>query len=79
MIRLVLRPAARQDIADIWLHTADRWGADQADSYVSNIDREIAQALSFPAIGSPVEGQSNEYRKLPAANIGSSIAAMTMN
>jgi len=64
VIRLVLRPAARQDIASIWLYTADRWGVDQADRYTSGIDREIQSALEFPAIGSAVEGLPNDYRKL---------------
>lgn len=31
--RYVLRPLAEQDIADIWMDGADRWGPSQADRY----------------------------------------------
>ena len=64
MIRLVLRPRARCDLTDIWLYTADQWGAAQADSYTAAINREIESALAFPHIGSPVEGLPQDYRKL---------------
>jgi len=29
----VIHPLAEQDIADIWIYGADRWGVDQADRY----------------------------------------------
>jgi toxin ParE1/3/4 len=64
VIRLVLRPGARQDLTNIWHYTADQWGMGQADSYVGNIERELARALAHPAIGSPVEGLPHAYRKL---------------
>lgn len=64
MIGLVLRPAALRDLTDIWLYTADRWGVDQADSYTSTIRSELQRALAYPAIGSPVEGLTDAYRKL---------------
>lgn len=64
MIRLVLRPRARRDLADIWLYTADKWGVDRAEDYTSAINRDIEQARDFPNVGSPVEGLPLGYRKL---------------
>ncbi|WP_457647444.1 type II toxin-antitoxin system RelE/ParE family toxin [Profundibacter sp.] len=29
----VIHPLAEQDITDIWIYGADRWGVDQADNY----------------------------------------------
>ena len=68
MIRLVLRPAARQEMVDIWLYTADQWGVDQADKYIRRIEIEIQSVLEFPAKGSPVPGMPNQYRKLPSGS-----------
>ena len=31
--RHFIHPLAEQDIADIWIYGADRWGVDQADRY----------------------------------------------
>lgn len=64
MIRLVLRPGARRDLADIWRYTADQWGATQANLYTSAMVREIENALAFPGTGSPVAGLPKDYRKL---------------
>ena len=40
-MRAKLRPKARADLDSIWDYTADRWGEDQADSYVQQIRRTI--------------------------------------
>lgn len=64
MIRLVLRSAARRDLVEIWLYTADQWGAAQAENYTAAMGREIRNALAFPRIGSQVEGLPNDYREL---------------
>ncbi|MGQ3101488.1 MAG: type II toxin-antitoxin system RelE/ParE family toxin [Sphingopyxis solisilvae] len=46
MTRYLLSPAARRDINDIWLYTADRWGVDQADTYVGQIEENLRKAAS---------------------------------
>jgi toxin ParE1/3/4 len=75
--RIRLSPAARRDIAEIWLYTADRWGADQADRYVRQIELDLMAA----ADGLPLARALDRYwrmksghhvcvfRKLPAARI----------
>jgi toxin ParE1/3/4 len=68
VIRLVLRPAARHELVEIWLYTADQWGADQADTYIRDIQLVIGRALAFPDAGSPVEGLPREYRKLASGS-----------
>ncbi len=64
MTKLVIRPRAKRELADIWLHTADNWGIDQADTYVRQIAQAIERTLEFPEAGSPVAGHGEEYRKV---------------
>ncbi len=41
---LVLSPAAERDVADIWHYTVERWGGDQAASYIGDI-RDACQEM----------------------------------
>lgn len=45
MKAIAFSPAAETDISEIWDYTADRWGADQADSYTDAI-RDACYALA---------------------------------
>ena len=45
MAKVKLRPKARSDLEDIWLYGVQRWGLDQADDYLKNLD-ETFQLLS---------------------------------
>ncbi|MEL6992920.1 MAG: type II toxin-antitoxin system RelE/ParE family toxin [Pseudomonadota bacterium] len=36
-MQLIILPAARRDVADIWEYTADAWGTAQADAYVTQL------------------------------------------
>ncbi len=58
MTRYVLSPAARRDIIDIWLYTADRWGVDQADEYTAQIEEDLRKAASGLRIAQSIDGLS---------------------
>lgn len=45
MKAIAFSPAAEVDIGKIWDYTADRWGPDQADSYIDAI-RDACHALA---------------------------------
>lgn len=47
-MRFLLRDAAKLDLADIWLSTAERWGVDQADDYVRAIEDRLGRICDFP-------------------------------
>ncbi|MFO6447506.1 type II toxin-antitoxin system RelE/ParE family toxin [Erythrobacter sp. NE805] len=64
MIELVVRPAARQDLANIWSYTATTWSIEQADFYVGQIGAQMEKLLVFPEIGTPLEGLLTGYRKV---------------
>jgi toxin ParE1/3/4 len=66
--RFILHPAARQDMSEIWLYTADKWGVDQADSYIRQIETDMRRAFAFPEAGSTVTGLPTAYRKLPTGS-----------
>ena len=68
MTKLIIRPAARREIVDIWLHTADRWGVEHADAYVRQIEATIALSLELPNIGSAVFGLPSTYRKMKSGS-----------
>lgn len=68
MNKLIIRPAARREITDIWLYTVDRWGTEQADAYVRQIETAITRAREFPNIGSAVYGLPSAYRKMKSGS-----------
>ena len=63
MITLRLRPAARRDLADIWLFSADNWGVDHAERYVAAIQGVIESLIEFPERHPCHESRHGEFRK----------------
>jgi toxin ParE1/3/4 len=43
--RYLLSPAAQADLGQIWDYTRDRWGVDQAEEYLRELQRAIERAL----------------------------------
>lgn len=60
MTRWALSPAAQRDLAEIWLYTADRWGIDQADLYVNQIEHDLTAAAN----GSPLVRPLDRYFRI---------------
>jgi toxin ParE1/3/4 len=48
--KLTLRRQARKDLSEIWIYTADKWSADQADTYLRRIGDIFALLCSNPRI-----------------------------
>ena len=63
MSRYVLSPAARADLEEIWGYTCDRWGDDQAEKYVREIQRAIERVVGNPGIGRACDEVRPDYRK----------------
>lgn len=63
MMQFRLRDAARRDLAEIWLATAERWGVDQADEYVRAIEDRLARICEFPESYPNYEGCHGTFRK----------------
>ena len=62
-MRFVLLPAARRDLSQIWLDTADRWGVDQADGYIAAINRRFAGIADFPSSYPEYRSGRGKFRK----------------
>ena len=61
-MKLLYRPAAREDLREIYLSSADRWGVAQADRY----DEQL-QAAAESLLENPLRGQEfDQYRFIPS-------------
>jgi toxin ParE1/3/4 len=62
--RYLLSPAAQADLEQIWDYTHDRWGVDQAEEYLRELQRAIERAATNPGIGRACDEIRPGYRKL---------------
>ena len=68
MSRYLLSPAAQVDLEQIWDFTHDRWGVDQAEEYLRELQRAIERAAANPLIGRACDEIRPGYRKLAAGS-----------
>lgn len=68
MSRYLLSPAAQADLEQIWDYTHDRWGVDQAEEYLRDLQRAIERAAANPRIGRSCDEIRPGYRKLAAGS-----------
>jgi toxin ParE1/3/4 len=66
--RYLLSPAARADLEQIWDYTHDRWGVDEAEEYLRELQRAIERAAANPPIGRACDEIRPGYRKLVAGS-----------
>ena len=50
-MRLILSPAAQDDITDILLYTLQTWGEEQMDVYAASLDKGLMLLINKPDIG----------------------------
>ena len=48
MPRIIKQVQAEQDLLDIWLHTFNEWGEQQADNYLDDLDAAIQLLAQQP-------------------------------
>ena len=68
MSRYLLSPAAQADLEQIWDYTHDRWGVDQAEEYLRELQHAIDRAAANPRIGHACNEIRPGYRKLAAGS-----------
>lgn len=66
--RYLVSPAAQADLDQIWDYTSDRWGPNQAEQYLREIQRAIERAAANPHIGQACDEVRPGYRKLSAGS-----------
>ncbi|MGQ0567741.1 MAG: type II toxin-antitoxin system RelE/ParE family toxin [Gemmobacter sp.] len=65
-MRIVVLPAAREDLRDIWRFGAQTWGEGQADRYADLLDAAIRGLALQPFTGPSAEDVSPGLRRLVA-------------
>jgi toxin ParE1/3/4 len=62
MSGFVLTPKAQADVAEIWDYTAERWGRDQAVSYIRAIQDACQGVASGARSGRPVDVKPGYFK-----------------
>ena len=61
----VLSPRAQADLDEIWDHTLSRWGSDQAERYLRQIQAALEALAQNPRLGRSAGAVRRGYRKHP--------------
>jgi toxin ParE1/3/4 len=64
MREIRLSEAARTDLLDIWAETLRKWGPDQADRYLDDIDRALNGLIDNPLMGTDCSDLLHGARRL---------------
>lgn len=64
MREIRLSEAAKTDLVDIWAETFRKWGPDQADGYLDDIDRALNGLIDNPLIGTDCSDLLHGARRL---------------
>lgn len=65
MLKIVRRPLAKRDIQGIWLYTCEKWGQDQAQRYLAELDYGIKALGHSPLIGKSCDFIRTGYYTFP--------------
>jgi len=65
-VQVVYLDSAKEDLDSIWDYTAETWSLDQADTYVDQIQRLIAEAAIDPVQLKPWPFKASETSRLRA-------------
>lgn len=64
MLTLSITPKAESDLTGIWFYTCKEWGAEQADTYLDQLEAGMNQLLSHPWLGADYTHVLTGYRRL---------------
>ena len=57
--------AAKNDIKDIWQYTVEKWGEQQAEKYIGQLEKKFKDLVKTPNLGRARSDIRNGYRSLP--------------
>jgi toxin ParE1/3/4 len=64
VLKLFVTPKAESDLTNIWLYTCNKWGGNQADNYLDQLEAGINQLINHPSLGANYTHVLPEYRRL---------------
>jgi len=62
MLKITIRPEAKEDIKNIWHYTFETWGEKQADIYTIELGTAINSLADNPKIGFIIDHVKDGYR-----------------
>jgi toxin ParE1/3/4 len=68
MRALRLSPKARSDLDDIWEHSAETWGVDQAEAYLRELNQAFELLGRTPEISTPADHLRLGLRRFPSGS-----------
>jgi toxin ParE1/3/4 len=68
MMRLTLSPRAHADLDEIWDYSAEKWNAERADSYISEIWKTVELIADEPGLGRSCDEIREGYFKFPSGS-----------
>lgn len=63
MISIRISGLAREDLKNIGRYTLRRWGKEQRNNYLSQLNRSLEKLLLFPKMGHPCDEIRQGYRR----------------
>ena len=66
--QFVLSPRAQADLDDIWDYTQDRWGLDQAETYIRQLWKDIAIVAKRSLLGKECSEVRRGYCMYPSGS-----------
>lgn len=63
MREIVLTPAAKRDLGDIWDYSAQQWGVDRAETYVRDLWAAILPVAAEPGMAQFAGEVRPDYRR----------------
>ena len=64
MLKLRVTPKAESDLIGIWVYTCERWGVEQADTYLDQLEEGMKQLTGHPWLGVDYAFVLPGYRRL---------------
>ncbi|MEX0731090.1 MAG: type II toxin-antitoxin system RelE/ParE family toxin [Aquisalimonadaceae bacterium] len=64
MFKLSITPKAESDLIGIWVYTCEKWGVDQADKYLDQLEAGMKQLINHPPLGANYAHVLPGYRRL---------------
>ncbi|MCH8544000.1 MAG: type II toxin-antitoxin system RelE/ParE family toxin [Alcanivorax sp.] len=70
MVGLSITPKAESDLISIWVYTCEKWGAEQADRYLDQLEAGMNQLIHYSSLGTSYAHVLPGYRRLQVERHG---------
>ncbi len=64
-LSLLLRPKVLEDLEEIYSHTFNEWGVEQAERYQDDLYNAMSNLVMYPELGRVYDVETGSHRTLP--------------